>query len=193
MENLPSSPTRWARKVTPGAIVFAVLLAVFVILRSLSFWALLSVLLFGYGLIPITFGLAFIGLVCWQWSSHWARGLAVLCAPLLVLLLGVVPKPVTSPVGWAANVARVVYFQSELQRSYLDEKARGEPLPVGQLAIDGFGSLTSGLAYDPSHELGVPPNKRSDAWMLARGRAELGSSNLEVHRILGSYYFWFHD
>jgi hypothetical protein len=193
MENLPSLPKQWARKMIPGAIVFAVLLVVFVTLRSLSFWALLSVLLFGFGLIPIAFGLAFIATVCWQWRSHWARGLAVLCTPLLVLMLGVVPKPITSPVGWAANVARVAYFRAELQRSYLDQKTRGESLPVGQLAIDGFGNLTSGLAYDPSHELGVPPDKRSNAWMLARGRTELGSSNLEVHRILGSYYFWFHD
>jgi hypothetical protein len=154
---------------------------------------MLSVIMWKYGLVPITLVLLLIGVVCWQSRLHWLSGLSTLCAPLLVFALGAFPTPPVSPVGWAANVARVVYFRRELRSSYLQAKSHGESVAVGQLPLDGFGSLTSGLAYDPSREIERPADKRSDAWMLGPGRTELGLGNLEVHHIFGSYYFWFHS
>jgi hypothetical protein len=58
---------------------------------------------------------------------------------------------------------------------------------------NGFGSLTSGLVYDPSGEIALPPNQRSKSWTDGPGATELGIDKLEVHHIFGPYYHWFHD
>jgi hypothetical protein len=195
MEALRSLPntSKLATLVAPGAILFIVLLVLCIGLRSLSFWYVASLLFGRYGIVPITFGSALIGIAWWQWRRHWISGLCVLCAPIFVFMLGAFPNPVASPTGWAANIARVCYFRSELERSYVDAKNRGESVPVGQLYLDGFGSLTSGLAYDPSREIAMPVYRRSASWVSGPGQTELGLKNLEVHHVVGSYYYWFHD
>jgi hypothetical protein len=179
--------------VGPAVVLFGALVLLCVFLRALSFWYLLGLLLFGYGVVPVSVALAFLGVTIWQWRRNWISGVSMLCAPLLVTILGAFPQPVSSPIGWAANVARVFYYRNELQKSYLDARGHGESIPVGQLYLDGFGSLTSGLAYDPSGEISLPVNKRSKAWTSGPGRTELGLENLNVHHIVGSYYHWFHD
>jgi hypothetical protein len=127
------------------------------------------------------------------WRSHWISGLAVLCAPLLVFGLATFPSPLVSPVGWAVNSARAIYYRAELQRSYLEARRSGQPQPVGYIYLDGFGSLTSGLAYDPSGQIALPINKRSNSWNDGPGQTELGLDNLEAHHLFGPYYQWFHS
>ena len=177
----------------PGVVLFGILFLIFVFLRALSFWYLLGVLTFGYFLVPISFVVVFLGVTIWQWRRHWISGVSMLCAPLVVAILGAFPHPISSPIGWAANVARAFYYRDELKGSYFDARHLGESMPVGQLFIDGFGSLTSGLAYDPSGEIALPVDRRSKAWRDGPGRTELGLKNLEVHHIIGAYYFVFHD
>jgi len=114
------------------------------------------------------------------------------CTVPLVLALGIFPQPVNSPVGWAANVLKVIYYHNDLQHSYVEAKRSGQTLPVSQVYTDGFGSLTSGLAYDPSGEIALPANRRSRAWTAGAGATELGINSLEAHHIFGAYYQWFH-
>jgi hypothetical protein len=109
-----------------------------------------------------------------------------------VFAFGSIPHPVDSPVGWAANVLKVIYYHNDLQRSYVEAKKSGQTSPVGQVYTDGFGSLTSGLAYDPSSEIALPANQRSKAWTDGPGATELGINSLEAHHIFGPYYQWFH-
>ena len=92
-----------------------------------------------------------------------------------------------------ANVLKVVYYHGDLQQSYAEAKNSGQLSPLGQADIDGLGSLGSGLVYDPSGEIALPPNQRSRAWTNGPGATELGIDRLEVHHIFGYYYQWFHD
>jgi hypothetical protein len=96
-------------------------------------------------------------------------------------------------VGWAANVLKVIYYHNDLRHSYVEAKKSGQASPVGQVYTDGFGSLTSGLAYDPSSEISLPASQRSKARTEGPAKTELGVDNLEAHHIFGSYYQWFHD
>jgi hypothetical protein len=179
--------------VGPGAIAFVILLVAYIALRSLSFWVMLAILLGGYGALPIAVAVSFTGVLCWQWRRNWISGLSVLFALLLVVLLGTIPRPISSPIGWAANLTRVGFYHGELEKSYMAAKARSDSVPVGQIYLDGFGSLTSGLAYDPSREIFKPVGARTEGWMDGPGQTELGLETLEVHHIVGPYYYWFHD
>jgi hypothetical protein len=177
----------------PGISLFAALLIVSVVARSLPSLRLVGALFYGFGVIPIGFILSIAALSVLYWRHHWLSGLSLVCAVPLALAFGIFPNPVNSPVGWAANVLKVIYYHHDLQQSYAEAKNSGETLPVGQAGIDGFGSLTSGLVYDPSGEIALPPNQRSKAWTDVPGATELGIDRLEVHHIVGPYYQWFHD
>jgi hypothetical protein len=153
-----------------------------------------GVFFYGYGVIPIALILAIAALSASYWRRHWLSGFSLLvCAAPLALTFGIFPHPVNSPVGWAANALKVIYYHDDLQHSYWEAKKSGQTSPVGQVYTDGFGSLTSGLAYDPSSEIVLPPNQRSKSWADGPGATELGIDKLEVHHIFGSYYQWFHD
>jgi hypothetical protein len=178
----------------PGISFFVVLLVGSIVVRSLPVFLLVGVIFYGYGVIPIVLILAIASLSFFYWRRHWLSGLSLLCAVPLVCALGIFPHPVNSPVGWAANGLRVIYYHKDLQHSYVEAKKSGEAMPVGVVYTDGFGSLTSGLAYDPSGQIALPPNQRSKAWREGPGTTtELGIDSLEAHPIFGPYYEWFHD
>ena len=136
--------------------------------------------LYGSGLIPIA-GIIALGVVSiFYWRHHWLSGVSMLCAAPLVFALNMYPQPVTSPVGWSANGMKVLYYYRDLQRSYVDAQQSGQSSPLGQVYTDGFGSLTAGLAYDPSGEVGLPADQRSRAWTEGPENTELGAEGFEA-------------
>jgi hypothetical protein len=181
------------RLLVPGILLFVALLILNIAVRTLPPLLLAAALFYGFGLIPTGLIVAIAALSFLYWRRHWLSGLSLVCAAPLAFAIGIFPNPVNSPVGWAANVLKVIYYHHDLQQSYAEAKRRGQTLPLGQADIDGFGSLTSGLVYDPSGEIALPPNRRSKAWADGPGTTELGIDRLEVHHIFGPYYHWFHD
>lgn len=176
----------------PGIALFVVLLIGSILARALPVFLFFGLFFYGFGIIPVVLILSIAALSLVYWRRHWLSGLSLICAAPLVFAFGTFPHPVNSPVGWAANVFKVIYYHNALQRSYVDAKKRGQASPLGQVYTDGFGSLTSGLAYDPSNEIALPANQRSKAWADGPGATELGIDSLEAHHIFGAYYQWFH-
>ncbi len=177
----------------PGIGVFLLLLAVAAAWFALP--AMIVVLLY-FDLTPWLqiSALLFVLLLAFKtWRVHWTSGLAVLCAPLLAYALAAFPYPGTSPVSWAVHSAQAIYLRSELQQEYLRAAAGGQARPVGYLYLDGFGSYTSGLAYDPSGEIALPSDRRSKPWNDGAGQTEMGIESLEAHHLFGPYYQWFHE
>jgi len=183
---------RTVHLLVPGIMLLGVLMIASIGLRSLPALLFAVVFLYGFGVIPIAVIGAVAVLSFWYWRRNWLSGVSILCAAPLVFALNMFPHPVTSPVGWAANVVKVLYYHRDLQHSYADAKSRGQTLPVGQVYTDGFGSLTAGLAYDPSGEIALPADQRSKAWTEGPGETDLGNDGFEAHHILGAYYQWFH-
>jgi hypothetical protein len=146
----------------PGLTLFVVLLIVSVAVRSLSPLLLVGALFYGFGVIPIGLILAIAALSFLYWRRHRLSGLSLVCAAPLVFAVGIFPNPVNSPVGWTANVLKVVYYHHDLQQSYSEAKNSGEALPLGQADIDGFGSLAAGLVYDPSGEIAYAVKQTSN-------------------------------
>jgi hypothetical protein len=134
-----------------------------------------------------------ITLVTLFWRRHWISGLTMCLGLLGVLLLATRPSVATSPALWVADVTHVLYYRGALLEQSRELRSKGVSPAVAAIAIDGFGSMTSGIAFDPTGEIVLPPNKRSQAWMAAAGRTELGVDDLQARQVVGNYYSWFHD
>ena len=117
----------------PGITLFVVLLIESIVVRSLPVYLFVGVFFYCFGLIPIAMILAIAAVSYFYWRRHWLSGFAAICAAPLVFVLGIFPHPVNSPVGWAANVLKVIYYHNDLQRSYLEAKKSGQTSPVGQV------------------------------------------------------------
>ena len=72
------------------------------------------------------------------WRKSAVAGCATLLVPVILTLLIQVPSPSRSIVRWWADLARVVYFRSDLQRTYAEAEKRGQTPAVAALAVDGF-------------------------------------------------------
>ena len=181
-----------------------ILVASLVALTLLAIWiAILAIpgaLLFVM-LVPLSFpktsitlgALFFVGVITLCWLRRWRIVIGSLTGLVIAILLSEIPTPARSFSRWVADVADVAYYHAGLQRLADGSRRKGESPPIGVLALDGFGSLTSGLALDPSGEIILPANRRSRAWTAVGGQTELGVESMEARHILGSYYAWFHD
>lgn len=181
-----------------------ILVASLVALTLLAIWiAILAIpgaLLFVM-LVPLSFPRAsiaigtlfLVGFITLCWLRRWRIVFGSLTGIVIAILLSAIPTPACSFSRWVADVADVAYYHAVLQRLADGSRRRGESPPIGVLALDGFGSLTSGLALDPSGEIILPANRRSGAWTAVGGQTELGVERMEARHILGSYYAWFHD
>ena len=144
------------------------------------------------GILVIALLLA-VTLVTLFWRRHWISGLTMCLGLLGVLLLATQPTVAASPALWVADVTHVLYYRGALLEQSRELRSKGVSPAVAAIAIDGFGSMTSGIAFDPTGEIVLPSNKRSQAWMAAAGQTELGVEELQARHIVGDYYSWFHD
>jgi uncharacterized protein YhhL (DUF1145 family) len=113
--------------------------------------------------------------------------LTVLVAVLLMIFL---PFPKSTISLKVVDALRVIMYHDQLQSLERQLRATGVSPPIAVIAIDGFGSLTSGVAYDPTGEILLSPDRRSAAWTAHAG--ELSVDGLEARHVVGSYYAWFH-
>lgn len=127
------------------------------------------------------------------WRRYRTPAAAGLAGIAVAFSLAALPTPAGSFARWAADLADVVVYRADLHRLSDEERRTGVSPAIGVLAVEGFGSLTSGLALDPSRELGLPPELRSAAWRASADHTELGVDGIETRHIIGDYYGWFHD
>jgi hypothetical protein len=113
--------------------------------------------------------------------------LIVLVALFLTIFL---PFPKSTISQKVVDAIRVMMYRDDLQLLERQLRAKGVVPPIAVIPIDGFGSLASGVAYDPTGEILLRPDKRSAAWIAQSG--ELSVDGLDVRHVVGSYYAWFH-
>jgi hypothetical protein len=180
----------------PAALLLVLVLAAVAGLAVPGLWMVIflpSLLFETYPILAVAIAMVtFVTPAVILWRKSPVAGCAMLLVPVILTLLIQVPSPSRSLVHWGADLARVIYFRSDLQRSYEEAKQRGRTPAFAALAVDGFLGMTSGIAYDPSGEIGLPRELRSKPWTDAAADTELGADYLEAQRIVGSYYTWFH-
>ncbi len=126
------------------------------------------------------------------WWRHWISGAAMLIGIFLVAVSATVPAPADSISRRAADLVDVVRYYRVVQGQLQDLENSGASPAVAVIPIDGFGSMTRGIAYDPTGEILLPPASRSKSWVATAGQTELGLEGLEARHIIGNYYSWFH-
>jgi hypothetical protein len=170
------------------------LLAWVLILAVPNAWLLVSLIIAPSPIgAAVVVSLVALALVAVFWRKRLASGIAMIVGFAVVYALCWPAQPLKAPATYLADLLRVTYYHRDLTRMADNERQRGITPALGVLDVDGFGSLTSGVAYDPTRELSRPPSLRSRAWAAAANRSELGVPGLEARRIVGDYYVWFHD
>lgn len=126
------------------------------------------------------------------WWRHPISGIAMACGLVAVVMLSRLPTIGESPVNWVAHLAQVAYYGGDLRKQAVELKRRGISPAVAAITRDGFGSMGSGVALDPTGQIALLPDKRSAAWQATGGQTELGVDGLQTWHIVGDYYAWFH-
>ena len=161
----------------PNTILYVALIVVMVPQVRLL-WAVLAVLLI----------VACVAL----WLRHWLAG-ATMVVGLVVLALSIAaPTPGRSVANFAVHVVQILAYRNELIAQSEALRHDGVTPGVVEVAVDGFGSMARGVAYDPTGEILLPRDKRSAAWNEVAGKSDLGLESLEVQHVFGYYYSWFH-
>jgi hypothetical protein len=59
--------------------------------------------------------------------------------------------------------------------------------------MDGFISMSNGVAFDESDEVGRPAGQQTDEWKLRATHTELSTGVFVAKRLIGHYYLWWSD
>jgi hypothetical protein len=59
--------------------------------------------------------------------------------------------------------------------------------------MDGFISMSSGVAFDESDEISLPAGQQTDAWKVRAAHTELSAGDFVAKRLVGHYYRWWSD
>jgi len=115
--------------------------------------------------------------ICW-WH-HWISGATMLCL-IAVALLASQSTVAKSSSRRVADVAQLIYYRDVLPRQVAELQRNGASPAVAAIAVDGFGSMTSGIALDPTGEILLKPDRRSKSWMATAGQTEIGIESLST-------------
>jgi hypothetical protein len=177
--------------ILPACIALALLVIYAALISVPGGWLILEMLSRGTG--PLWLVVLGSALVFLFWRRQRISGIAMFASLAALSVLVTAPTPATSFAGKLADLINVAVYGGALQRQLGEARRHGQALTAASIAIDGFGSMASGIAFDPSKEILLPADKRSRAWTDSAGQTELGVDNLEVRHIVGSYYAWFHN
>lgn len=133
-----------------------------------------------------------LSLIMWFWGRHRVSGAAMLAGFIALFIAMSAPNEADSAANWTAHLAQVAVYRNALQRQAAPVEDENKSASLAVLPLDGFGSMTNGIAFDSTGEIMLPPQARSTAWRAAAGRTDLIADGLEVHHVIGDYYAWFH-
>ena len=136
--------------------------------------------------------LLWVAICIWSARRGKVEGAAMALVPPLLLVAVLLPNPAGSVSRWVADLVDVAMYRSALLTQVRAAPDRGGGPTIAVIGLDGFGSMTSGLAYDSSRGLDRPLEVRDPRWRAALERTELSVPGTEVRHVVGAYYSWFH-
>lgn len=120
------------------------------------------------------------------------EGAVMVMVPPLLIGAMLLPHPSASISRWLADLVDITTYRGALLRQ-VDGSSSGTPnATIGVVAIDGFGSMTRGVAFDASRGLDDPSAVRDPKWRAALEATELSVPGTEIKHVVGAYYSWFH-
>jgi UDP-N-acetylmuramyl pentapeptide phosphotransferase/UDP-N-acetylglucosamine-1-phosphate transferase len=174
-------------------LVGVVLFAAWVILQAIPYGWLYLALPLEHPIWSITLSLLLLVLIGVLERFGLLRRLIDGRTTLIVLVAVFLMIFLPFPRLYAVDALRVMMYHDQLQLLERQLRTRGVTPAVAVIPLDGFGNLASGVAYDPTGEILLPPARRSPAWTAnAVDADELSVSGIEVRHVVGGYYAWFH-
>lgn len=179
--------------VAPISVAFCLFVAYSAVLSVPNAW-LLIVVLVAVGPVVIAVGGLILSFLLTRlfWRRHWISGVSMFVGLIALVLAAVFPTLAESPSRKVVDLIHVLSYQKELDQQVRELKDQGISPTIAAVAIEGFGSMTTGIAYDPTGEILLPPEKRTKSWLAIASQTELGFEGVEAQPIIGNYYSWFH-
>jgi hypothetical protein len=175
----------------PAVVSLALFVLAIAVLAVPYGWFYLVIVVFAY---PAVSSVAFVigagSLVVWFWRRDRSSGLAMAIGIIIVGVSAVPPYSEYSPAMKIVDLVQVAAYRGDLQRQVREMKAQGVSPTIAEIELGGIGSITFGIAFDPTGEILLPPKKRSASWTATGGQTELGVDGMEARHIIGSYYAW---
>ncbi len=126
------------------------------------------------------------------WLRHWFSGVSMIAGAIAVFFIIVNPTPAQSLSRKAADLVHVLVYRNALQRQVQEMQRQGISPTAAVIPIDGFGSVTDGIAFDPTGEILRPAGRRTKAWLAVADETDLGREGMDARHIVGNYHAWFH-
>jgi hypothetical protein len=121
-----------------------------------------------------------------RWAMRWSIVASTVILGLLVAYPSLGESPAMTPSRWID----FAYYRRDLDAQVRTQHARGQHSALATVAIDGFISMASGIAYDESDELALPPGQQSARWRAAAASTELDREVWAATRLHGHYFWW---
>lgn len=131
--------------------------------------------------------------VCISIALHrcrwWVHLSVWLSAAALALLVGY-PSMGNSAASTARRWLDFAFYRPRLDVEVRAQHLDGQWPALARVTIDGFGSMSNGIAYDESGEMALPAGQQSPRWRDAAAGTELAGTTWNALRLYGHYFWW---
>jgi hypothetical protein len=156
----------------------------------------LFLLFFGFpvigviSLIPIALS-CFVAATCLK-ERRYLKSLSALVLPILctiaTLNYGTTLRTCASVANYVQFYVGYPFFAHAV--SQLPRNARPR---LAVFTMDGFISMSNGVAFDESDELDLPAGKQTGEWKVRAEHTELSTGDFVAKKLIGHYYLWWSD
>jgi hypothetical protein len=171
--------------------LFFLFVALFAIPRSRVF-----LLFFGMPVIAIV-TLIPIALACFVAAAsligrRYVRALSALVLPVVCTIAAINYGTTLKTCATAADYVQF-YVGYPLFAHAVSQLPRDDGPRLAVFTMDGFISMSSGVAFDESDEISLPAGQQTYAWKVRAAHTELSTGVFVAKRLIGHYYRWWSD
>ena len=186
---LPRDFLMWPTFAVTG--LFLIFVALFAVPRSRVLVLLLGVPVIAVGaLIPIAFSF-FIAAASLR-ERRYLRAISALVLPIVCTIAAINYASTLRTCATAADNVQFYVGYPFFAHAVAQLPSNDGPR-LAVFTMDGFISMSSGVAFDESDEIGLPPGQQTDAWKVRAADTELSAGDFVAKRLIGHYYRWWSD
>jgi hypothetical protein len=124
--------------------------------------------------------------------QRYLRALSALVLPVLCTIAAVNYGTTLKTCAAAADYVQF-YVGYPLFAHAVSQLPRNNGPRLAVFTMDGFISMSSGVAFDESDEISLSAGKQTDAWKIRAAHTELSTDDFVAKRLVGHYYRWWSD
>jgi hypothetical protein len=171
--------------------LFLLFVALFAIPRSRVFLLFFGMPVIAVGsLIPIALS-CFVAVTSLK-ERRYLKALSALVLPIVCTIAAVNYGTTLRTCATAANYVQF-YVGYPFFAHAVSQLPRNAGPRLAVFTMDGFISMSNGVAFDESDEVGLPAGQQTDEWKVRATHTELSTGVFVAKRLIGHYYLWWSD